>query len=397
MRVIVVGAGIGGTSAALSLCRRGIDAEVYEQAPEPRPLGGGIFVWSNGMTALGQLGLADKVEGLGDTIERFEFLTDGGRMLGEMDFGGFARELGAPTICIVRADVLRTLVDAASEVIHFGEQFTGFEQDADGVTVHFASGHEERCDALVGADGRQSMLRRKLVGEPEDRYLGITTWRGVIPFDHPKAPPHTVRSYFGRGEQFIFHPVGSKRQFWSGAAAAPQGEQDEPGAVKRELLNRFARYPEPVPQIIEASEESEIIRMDVVDRAPAESWGKGRVTLLGDAIHLMAPMAGQGACQAMEDAIVLADCLSSHGDVATRLRSYEAMRRPRTTAVASLAHRNASNVSLTSRPAVAMRNLRMRLIWKGPAQKQFVKMLSEAPKPNGAPAEASRGVTSPSG
>jgi len=397
MRVIVIGAGIGGASAALSLRSRGIDAEVFEQTPEPRPLGGGIFVWSNGMMALGQLGLANTVEGLGETIERFEFLTDGGRMLGEMDFADSARQLGAPTICIVRADVVRTLVEAAADVIRFGEEFTSFEQDPDGVTVHFASGHEERCDVLVGADGRQSMLRRKLVGEPEDRYLGITTWRGVIPFEHPKAPPRTVRSYFGRGEQFIFHPVGRNRQFWSGAAAAPQGGHDDPGQVKSNLLKRFASYPAPVPQIIEASEDADIIRMDVVDRAPAERWGNERVTLLGDAIHLMAPMAGQGACQAMEDAIVLADSLAAHGDVATRLRSYEARRQPRTAAVASIAHRNASNVSLASRPAVAMRNLRMRLIWKGPAQKQFVKMLSEAPQPSGATAGRSPGVTSRSG
>jgi 2-polyprenyl-6-methoxyphenol hydroxylase-like FAD-dependent oxidoreductase len=380
MRVVVVGAGIGGTSAALDLRSRGIDVEVFERTPEPRPLGGGLFMWSNGMNALGHLGLADEVASLGEEIVHFEFSTERGRRIGKMYFGESAKELGAPTVCLIRAELSEALVGAVpDEIINFGMECTGFEQDEAGVTVRFANGHEERCDVLVGADGRDSLIRRTLLGAPEDRFFGLTSWRAVIPFEHPEAPPQTVRSYFGCGEQFIFHPVGKGRQFWAAIAAAPPGGHDVEGELKPALLERFEKYPTPVREIIEATEESTIIRMDVVDRAPAPRWGEGRVTLLGDAIHLMAPMAGQGACQGLEDAIVLGNCLGRDGDVESALRSYEATRQPRTASVGNLAHRNASNVAVKSRPGCVMRNLMMRAMWAGPAPKAFVKMLSQVP------------------
>ena len=379
--MVVVGAGIGGMGAALALRSRGVDVAVFERTPEPRSLGGGLFVWSNGMHVLGQLGLADSVARLGEPIEQFQFVTSRGRRLGGLAFGEITARLGNPTICLIRAELVETLVAAVpDEVLHFGEECTAFEQDESGVVVRFASGREEHCDVLVGADGRDSLIRRQLIGAPQDRYLGISTWRSVIPFEHERVPARTMRSHFGCGDQFIFHPVGRGRQFWSCAAAVPQGGHDEEGTLKRALLERFGKYPEPVAQMIAATDESTIIRMDVVDRAPEPRWGEGRVTLLGDAIHLMAPMGGQGACQALEDSIVLADCLSRNRNVESGVRAYEARRQPRTTELVNVSHRNASNVKVSSRPACMLRNLVMRVMWTGPAPRQFERILAQVPE-----------------
>jgi 2-polyprenyl-6-methoxyphenol hydroxylase-like FAD-dependent oxidoreductase len=187
---------------------------------------------------------------------------------------------------------------------------------------------EERVDALVGADGLWSTVRRTLHGDSTPRYAGYTAWRGVIAYAGDVRASET----WGRGRRFGLVPLADGRVYWFATANAPEHSQ-MPEGDKSELLGRFGRWHDPIPSVIEQTPDSAILRNDIYDLKPLKTWGIGRVTLLGDAAHAMTPNLGQGACQAIEDGVVLADCLAREPDTVEALRSYERARAPHTAMV----------------------------------------------------------------
>jgi 2-polyprenyl-6-methoxyphenol hydroxylase-like FAD-dependent oxidoreductase len=375
VKVVVIGAGIGGSTAATALMQRDHEVAVFDAAPKPTHIGGGMFVWTNALRVLRPLGLSEPIEDLGEHINRFQFVTYRGRTLMDWPLDELGDKLGAPTVCVERGKLLGALLDALPPgVVTYGEECVGFEQDQSGVSVRFASGREESCDMLVGADGRESALRR-LMGKPmELRPFGVSAWRATIPFERDETNPEgIVRSHFGIGCHFIYQPVKGGRQFWSAAKPAEPGDEQE-DRPKQALLERYRDFCPPVLRMIESTDESEIVRTEFVDRPTTEQWSDGRVTLLGDAAHTMAPNAGQGACQAIEDAVVLAECLAGDGEVADRLRAYEARRIPRTSNVTDAAHRNAKSLRLKGRIPCTVRAAALRLM-SAPAFRQWERMV----------------------
>jgi 2-polyprenyl-6-methoxyphenol hydroxylase-like FAD-dependent oxidoreductase len=242
--------------------------------------------------------------------------------------------LGAPSVGIHRADLQARLADAAGrDHIRLGVTCVGFEADADSVTARFADGREERGDLLVGADGLRSAVRRQLLGDEKPRYAGYTAWRGVALIDRPEVPLGSTFLATGRGAQVGMLPIGMGRTYWFATANVPEGESDPPGGHRAALLARFRDWYPAFPAAVEATAEEAILRNDIVDRPPVTNWGTGRVTLLGDAAHPTTPNLGQGACMALEDAVVLARCLEAIADVPAGLRAYELARQPRTAMV----------------------------------------------------------------
>jgi 2-polyprenyl-6-methoxyphenol hydroxylase-like FAD-dependent oxidoreductase len=199
--------------------------------------------------------------------------------------------------------------------------------------VRFSDGREVCGAALIGADGIHSTVRAQLHGAREPRYAGYTAWRGVAPFAHPQLPIGVGIDTWGRGQRFGITHIGGGRVYWFATRNTAAGEEDAAGGRKAELLTRFHGWHEPIEAVIEATEGEAILRNDIYDRPPLRHWGTGRVTLLGDAAHPMTPNLGQGACQAIEDAVVLAACLRDGATIPEALRSYESRRIPRTTAV----------------------------------------------------------------
>jgi len=330
-RVIVVGGGIGGLAAAVSLRRAGIDARVFERASELGEVGSAFFVWTNGMRALMELGLADQVEALGDRVERSEYASRGGKILVEWNVGGVARRLGAPNVAVPRSDLQRVLAEAAGDALELGRECTGVSQDGSGVTAHFADGGEERGDVLIGADGIDSRVADALGLQTERRYGGYSVFRAVAPFRHEAFPAGTFRQSLGRGTSFLFLPVGQGRVYWAASQVAPQSGRPPAAALKEWMLSAFAGYAAPIVPMIEATPAEDIRWLEIFDRDPKARWGEGRVTLLGDAAHAMLPTMAQGACQSLEDAVVLARCFATAADPVSALRAYETRRIERAT------------------------------------------------------------------
>lgn len=363
MRAIVVGAGIGGLSTAIALGRAGIEAHVFERRAQEEEvaLGTGLSIWSNAVHALRQLALGEQIEGAGPHMERFEQRNWKGELLATWPIGDLGRTFGAPTVNLTRARLHALLGGALDDgTVTYGAVCTGFVQDATGVDVMFDGERRERTDVLVGADGINSAVRAGLFGTNPPRYAGYTAWRGLVPFHHDRVPPQVFQQIWGPGSRFAFYHVDDANLYWVAVANARMREPETEGGRKADLLERFRGWMEPVEEIIAATDERAVQRMDIEDRDPNDRWGEGRVTLVGDAIHPMAFNVGQGACQAIEDAVVLARRLVAEPDPVAALRSYEAERKERTASMIKLARRIGSMAQWDNPLACRLRDQ----IWK---------------------------------
>jgi 2-polyprenyl-6-methoxyphenol hydroxylase-like FAD-dependent oxidoreductase len=326
--VLIAGGGIGGLTLGVGLRRAGFSVRVFERAASLRPVGAGLTMQTNAILAFRKIGLDTAVAAAGHVMQRGSILDWRGRPLGTTLVSEMAAELGAPMIAIHRAQLQEVLQEALGpEPLTLGTKVVGFREEPEGVVARLSDGTEVRGDLLVGADGLRSTVRAQLLGDGEPRYAGYTSWRGVC--DEPAGVDRsTTTESWGRGLRFGVVPIAQGRTYWFATANVPAGGIDAPDA-HAELLSRFGSWHVPIRDLIEKTPASAIFRTDIHDRPPVQSWARGRVVLLGDAAHPMTPNMGQGGGQAVEDAVVLAWCLTSEAHVPAALARFQALRIPR--------------------------------------------------------------------
>jgi 2-polyprenyl-6-methoxyphenol hydroxylase-like FAD-dependent oxidoreductase len=217
--------------------------------------------------------------------------------------------------------------------IHLAAQCVTIHQSQDQVSARFDGGREIEADLLVGADGVHSVVRAQCFGPTRLAYRGYTSWRGATP---PGSVPQVTDSIetWGRGARFGLQPTSGNRILWYATLNAAEGGTDA-GRLREMLLGRFGGWHDPIRSVIVATPEDAIVRTDIYDARPSRTWTRGRVALIGDAIHPMTPDLGQGACQAILDATTLADCLAASKHLHVALRAYQ-HRRARNAAVTTL-------------------------------------------------------------
>ncbi len=372
-RVLIIGAGPAGLTAAIALTRIGIDVRLFERAPELGKAGAGLGVQSNALRALQKLGIGDRIEAAGTELRAQEFRNIHGKLLFTFPQGEVADEYGTPTISLLRADVQWALIDAVPRgVLQLGTECVAIEQDPAGVTATFADGHSERGALLIGADGGRSVARRHVYGaaDSEPRYSGFTSWRAVVEMSPDTLPADTSRTFLGAGRQFVMFPVGANRIYWGLLKREPQGGTNPESGLHELLSDHLHDFPEVARRVVKATDETKIIRADICDRDPEQTWVKGRVVLIGDAAHMTTPFIGQGAGISMEDAVVLAkelaltDGLRDQRMLAGALESFQQERMPRCAKIVLTSRRRGQMLSL-SNPAVAtVRNAALRAVPK---------------------------------
>ena len=361
--VVIAGAGIGGLTLAIALRRRGVRVTVLERSPELAPAGAGLALMPNGLEALSQLGLAPATLAAGHVLRRSAFMTPGGRMLGRaLDIGAI---FDVPSVALHRGRLHQVLLQAVEPgIVRTGDAVVSYEQREGSVAAICASGERFETDLLVGADGLHSALRARLVGDGDPVYAGYTSWRGVTPAGSVPPPPLVTESW-GRGERFGIVDIGFGEIYWFAVADAPPGGRDRD--ARRELLSRFGRWHEPIRALIEATPADRILRTDICDRPPIDRWHDGRVVLLGDAAHPMTPNIGQGASQAIEDAVVLDRCLAAGAPLEAALTRYEGRRVARANGIARASRQFGAMAQWRNPLAVALRNTAWRLSALAPA------------------------------
>ncbi|MCM6772588.1 FAD-dependent monooxygenase [Nocardia sp. CDC159] len=348
--VIVVGAGIGGLTTAIALRRAGIGVEVYDAADTTPNYG--ITLTANGVAALRTLGIELAPSDREAPWESYRFMTFRGRTLKRMPLGEIHARLGVTSMLTSKAD-LRQLLLKEAEGIPLTEdaRATGYRIDdrSARVTVEFADGRRAEGDALIGADGINSVVRRQLAGPEPTRYAGHICWLSIVAFEHPHFATGASNHYLGAGQRFGLHGIGGGRAFWWATKDMPRAAARDWSGGKDQIRRAYEGWADEVQQVIRVTPEESIAVVPMEDRAVRDRWGIGPVTLLGDAVHAMLSNTGQGAAMTIEDAVVLARSLAAAADPAQGLREYENRRRDRTRRAVERA-RQMSDLEQASRP-----------------------------------------------
>lgn len=331
-RAIVAGAGIGGLASAAALRRRGWDVEILERADAVGEAGSGLTLWPNGLRALDAVGMGAAVRERAITDTDAGIRDPVGRWLMRTDTGELARRYGE-AVMISRSDLFAILHRAVPDVeLRPRVTVSGIETAGDRVRVVHSAGVSEG-DLVVGADGIHSAVRRWVcpdAGGP--RYAGYTAWRMIT--SRPVPPLREGGETWGRGERVGIVALADGRVYLFGAADAPAGQRG-PGGELAELRRRFGGWHDPIPALLDAVDEKDVLRHDIYELPPLPTYVRGRVALLGDAAHAMTPNMGQGANQGLEDAVTLAALLDRRGGIEDALDEYDRVRRPRTQSIAT--------------------------------------------------------------
>lgn len=337
IRIAVIGGGIGGLTAAISLLQAGFDVQVYEQSRLLSEVGAGINIGPNASRLLIRLGLGEECAKVAFRSPYFhQRRWDDGRTLTRTPMGDrMAEAFGAPHMIFHRGELHALLAKAVpTDRVHLAHRCVGLDQDANEVRIKFENGAEAKANVLIAADGIHSAVRRILLG-PERPRFACRAYRGLIPAEKVPDIPRESSAWLGPGRHLVHYFVSAGRMLNFVGHVEQEAwlseSWSEPGKVE-DLRAAYAGWHPQVQRIIDAVDETFI--WAVIDKPPIERWTYGRVTMMGDAGHPMIPFMGQGGAQAIEDAIALTACLVRYGDdVESALKLYETVRLPRATAI----------------------------------------------------------------
>lgn len=335
MRVIVIGAGVGGTSAALALQKLGHDVVVYDRMRENRPVGAALSLWSNGVKVLNWLGLGPQVAALGGQMDDMAYY-DGhtGDELCRFSLAPVTTQTGQRPYPVARADLQQLMMDAVGPAnIRLGRQLVGVSDDGETVTATFADGTTDTADLLIGADGARSLVRDYVTEptgiRPERSYSGYVNYNGLVAADERIGPLDQWTTYVGDGKRCAVMPVAGDRFYFFVDVPGPSGVVEDRMSA---LEAAFGSWGAPgVRALLDGIDADESLnRVEIWDIDPFDTWVRGRVAILGDAAHNTAPDIGQGACSALEDSFALGIVFATSTlGVEDALKRYERIRTER--------------------------------------------------------------------
>jgi salicylate hydroxylase len=354
-RIAVIGGGIGGLTAARALLRQGFDVTVYEAAPELKEIGAGVALGPNAMKALRSLDLEASVRAIAFESEHGLLRNwRSGRVISRTSRNDFQRtRFGANGCTAHRADLLDALAAGLpSAIVQLGARCVSVETDSNVASAKFKDGTEIEADVVVGADGIHSAVRASLFGPDAPRFTGKICWRCVVPVDAvPGGLPTTdsttwlgphgaVVVYLVRRGELVNVVAHYDNDTWTEESWIRECDRSE-------VIENYRGWHESLLRLFSASEKH--YKWALYDRDPLTQWTSGRATILGDAAHPMLPYLGQGACQAMEDGVVLAAALAAlPDDVCAALELYERVRLPRASRVVLTARERGEDNHLVS-------------------------------------------------
>lgn len=331
LNVIIAGAGMGGLSAAIALRQAGHNVHLYERAAELAPIGAAISIWPNGMKVLHALGVGEAVEAVAGDMRAMSYSAHTGELLTRFSLSPLYSQVQQRACPIARAELQRLLLEAVGPgAVTLGVGCEGYTETEGGVSVHLSSGETVQADLLVAANGTHSTLRNSVAGERIDRrYCGYVNWNGRIKLDAALSDPHEWAQFVGEHKRVSLMPMGPDEFYFFFDVPLPAGTPNVRAQYRQELRTHFAGWAQPVQQLIERLDPAGIARVEIHDTQRVPHLVSERVALLGDAAHAMTPNIGQGGCQAMEDAWVLARSLEGAVTVQAGLQRYEVQRADR--------------------------------------------------------------------
>ncbi len=331
--IAIVGAGLGGLACAIALHKKGYNVQVYEKAQDFRPVGGGLGLLPNGLKSLNNIqpGIVEEIKNSGCHVKQTVLKNTQGETIHTNPANRFKDKYGFPLITVWWWRLQQILASKLPKnTIHLNHRCTGFSQNNEDVEIYFDGKESIRADLLIGADGIKSVVRASLIADGEPRYLNSMSWRAVIKCNQQVLNPGELGFVRGHREFMYLLNVGEGDIAWlyrqMSFDSSLSTNKDE---AKSRVLHKITDWGKSLRSLVEVTPSERILEGGIYDRLPLDSWSQGRVTLLGDAAHPMAPAAGQGANTSFEDAWVLGDCLSNASNIDEALASYEQRRIPR--------------------------------------------------------------------
>ncbi|HLO79375.1 MAG TPA: FAD-dependent monooxygenase [Chitinophagaceae bacterium] len=324
----IIGGGIAGLTTAIALKRIGIDAMVIEATPEFRPVGAGLSLAANAMQAFREIGIADAVIAAGKNMAALTIFDQKGRVINRTNTERVNAKYGISNFSIHRAALHNVLYSYLSpERVIKGKRSCGIEQLNEGWRVFFEDGSNIESTFLIVAEGIHSPIRKIVAPASKLRYAGYTCWRGIVQNERQIV---SFSETWGTKGRFGIVPLADNQIYWFATKSVKEPASALKDFGKADLANNFRGYHEPVVDLISATPDQHIIWNDIFDLEPINRYAYGNLVLVGDAAHATTPNLGQGACMAIEDAVVLANCLKKNSKVPEAFERFQAKRLKRT-------------------------------------------------------------------
>ncbi len=355
--VSIVGAGIGGLSAALFLKKRGIEVRVFESAPAIRPVGAGIVLASNAMQIFRNEGLYDRILSAGQQVSAMRITDENFKDISCVKLARFEQKYGVCNVAIHRAALQGILAEmVGKDQILLSRKLIKIEGQGR-FKLHFEDGSLAESDTLIGADGIRSTVRDQLLGHGRIRGTGQKCWRGVCRVSLTDDYAHQAIEAWGRGKRFGFVRIDHEQIYWYAALNSSfAGDHIE------ELGGLFRDFHPDALRMIESTESDQLHFSDITDLSPVSSWYTGQACLLGDAAHAMTPNMGQGACQAIEDAYTISKLMEGNLPIRETFERYQQLRIRKARGIVDKSRLMGSVSHLDTSLGIWLRNSLMRLV-----------------------------------
>jgi 2-polyprenyl-6-methoxyphenol hydroxylase-like FAD-dependent oxidoreductase len=320
--ITIVGGGIAGLTTAIALNKAGFFTTIFEAAPEVKAVGAGLALAANAMKAFQKIGIAEDVIAEGRILPAFLLLDQQGKQLAKTNSEVLSKKYGVDNFIIHRADLHRVLLSKLDPTtVHSNKRIVDIVTQGEKTILTFQDGSTHETEVLVAADGIHSPIRKKLLPKSKERYAGYTCWRAII--DNTKLQITESSETWGSKGRFGIVPLAHNKIYWFACINAKAQDEKMKAFRVADLLEHFKDFHAPIPQILQETKDEHLLWNDINDLQPIHQLAFGNIVLIGDAGHATTPNMGQGACQAIEDAIVLADELSKTNDVVAAFKAFE--------------------------------------------------------------------------
>lgn len=367
MNIDIIGAGIGGLTTAIALEQKGIKTRIFEQAEHIKEVGAGIILANNAMQVYEKLGLRKVIEENGNPISSMNITKPNLKPLSRIDLSYFENKYNTKNIAIHRGKLQQILIDELqSTEINLNNKLTSITKSKNGYDLNFENGKQIQSSIVLGADGLNSVVRQKIFSNNNIRNANQICWRGISKYELPIKFRNELNEAWGKSERFGFVQITKNKVYWY---ALKSFKKNKTEFSINNLTQYFNDYNLLVKDIIDSTEKEQIHTAEISDLKPTNIWHKENICLIGDSVHATTPNMGQGACQAVEDAFVLSECLDKY-EMTKAFTEFQNLRLPKAHQVTKASWLVGKIAHISNPILIGLRNQMLRLIPSSVSRKQ---------------------------